>query len=84
MLEPLCGGIGHGRSGGTDYNDIAIGEISQIVDVSDVPLIDYVTNTEATAGGGDREDDEAYRERIREAENRLSTAGRPKPTNTGP
>ena len=63
------------ESGGTDYNDIAIGEISQIVDVSDVPLIDYVTNTEATAGGGDREDDEAYRERIREAENRLSTAG---------
>lgn len=35
----------------------------------------YVTNTEATAGGGDREEDEAYRERIREAENRLSTAG---------
>ena len=63
------------ESGGTEYNDIAIGEISQIVDVSDVPLIDYVTNTEATAGGGDREDDEAYRERIREAENRLSTAG---------
>lgn len=29
----------------------------------------------ATAGGGDREEDEAYRERIREAENRLSTAG---------
>lgn len=61
--------------GGTEYNNIGIGELSQVVDVSDVPLIDYVTNTEATAGGGDREDDEAYRERIREAENRLSTAG---------
>lgn len=63
------------ESGGNDYNDIPAGEISQIVDISDIPLIDYVTNTTATAGGGDREDDEAYRERIREAENRLSTAG---------
>ena len=63
------------ESGGNGYNDIPAGEISQIVDVSDIPLIDYVTNTEATGGGGDREDDEAYRERIREAENRLSTAG---------
>lgn len=63
------------ESGGNDYNDIPAGEISQIVDVSDIPLIDYVTNTEATGGGGDREDDESYRERIREAENRLSVAG---------
>ena len=63
------------ETGGTEYNNIEIGEISKIVDVSDVPLIDYVTNTEATAGGGDRENDETYRERIREAENRLSTAG---------
>lgn len=63
------------EGGGTDYNDIAPGEISAIVDVSEIPLIDYVTNTTATAGGGDREGDEAYRERIREAENRLSTAG---------
>lgn len=63
------------ENGGKEYNDIPIGEIAQIVDVSDVPLIDYVTNTEVTAGGGDREDDESYRERIREAENKLSTAG---------
>lgn len=63
------------EQGGASYNNMAIGEISQIVDVSDVPLIDYVTNTEPTGGGGDREDDEAYRERIRQAENRLSTAG---------
>ena len=61
--------------GGEDYNDIAPGAISRIVDVSEVPLIDYVTNTNATEGGGDEEGDEAYRERIREAENRLSTAG---------
>lgn len=63
------------ENGGSDYNDVPIGGISQIVDVSDVPLIDYVTNTEATTGGGDREDDETYRQRIREAENKLSTAG---------
>lgn len=63
------------ESGGTDYNDIAPGEISNIVDVSEIPLIDNVTNIDATTGGGDREQDEPYRERIREAENRLSTAG---------
>lgn len=63
------------ENGGTEYNDIAPGELSNIVDVSEVPLIDYVTNTEATKGGGDMEGDEPYRERIREAENRLSTAG---------
>ena len=63
------------ENGGEEYNDIAPGGINTIVDVSDVPLIDYVTNIDATAGGGDEEGDEAYRERIREAENRLSTAG---------
>lgn len=63
------------ESGGVDYNDIAPGAIDKIVDVSEVPLIDYVTNLDETAGGGDQEGDEAYRERIREAENRLSTAG---------
>lgn len=51
------------------------GEISEIVDVSDVPLLDGVTNLTITEGGGDREEDEPYRERIREAENKLSTAG---------
>lgn len=63
------------ENGGAEYNDVAPGELANIVDVSDVPLIDYVTNTEVTEGGGDQEGDEAYRERIREAENRLSTAG---------
>lgn len=63
------------ESGGTEYNDLPPGSITQIVDVSDVPLIDYVSNVEPSVGGGDVEDDEAYRERIREAENRLSTAG---------
>lgn len=63
------------ENGGSEYNDIAPGELANIVDVSEVPLIDYVSNTEITEGGGDIEGDEAYRERIREAENRLSTAG---------
>ena len=63
------------EEGGTDYNDIDEGEISEIVDVSDVPLLDGVTNLTITEGGGDREEDEPYRERIREAENKLSTAG---------
>lgn len=61
--------------GGAQYNDIAPGGINQIVDVSEVPMIDYVANIDATEGGGDEEGDEAYRERIREAEHRLSTAG---------
>ena len=63
------------ENGGEEYNDIAPGGITNIVDVSDVPLIDYVTNTEETTGGANEEGDEPYRERIREAENRLSTAG---------
>ena len=63
------------ENGGAEYNDIAHGELSNIVDVSDVPLIDYVSNIRATTGGGDREGDEPYRERIRTAENKLSTAG---------
>ena len=60
---------------GTEYNNIAIDELSQIVDVSDVPLIDHVKNIKPTAGGNDCEGDEEYRERIRQAENKLSTAG---------
>lgn len=61
--------------GGNDYNDIAAGEIKNIVDVSEIPMIDYVANLDITHGGGDSETDDAYRERIRSAENALSTAG---------
>lgn len=61
--------------GGAQYNDITIGEIVNIVDASDIPLIDYVSNIEITSKGGDQEDDESYRERIRQAENSISTAG---------
>lgn len=63
------------ENGGEDYNDIAPGEITTIVDVSDVPLLDSVSNITASSGGGDIEDDDTYRERIRESENRFSTAG---------
>lgn len=63
------------EKGGAEYNDVAPGDLTNIVDVSEVPLLDYVTNTTAAEGGGDQETDDAYRERIREAENRLSTAG---------
>lgn len=63
------------EEGGSEYNGIEPGEIANIVDVSEVPMIDSVGNITETAGGGDREDDETYRERIREAENKLSTAG---------
>lgn len=63
------------EKGGAEYNDVAPGDLANIVDVSEVPLLDYVTNTTAAEGGGDKETDDAYRERIREAENRLSTAG---------
>ena len=61
--------------GGSDYNGIAPNEICRIIDVSQVPLIDAVANLTETDGGGDIEDDDNYRERIREAENKLSTAG---------
>lgn len=63
------------EQGGEEYNDIAPGVINKIVDVSEVPLIDFVSNTEPTDGGAGEESDESYRERIREAENSLSTAG---------
>lgn len=63
------------EKGGAEYNDIAPSTLDTIVDVSDVPLIDYVSNITATDGGGDEEGDETLRERIRVAENRLSTAG---------
>lgn len=63
------------EKGGSDYNGIAPGEIATIIDISDAALIDTVRNITETTGGGDIESDETYRERIREAENALSTAG---------
>jgi len=60
---------------GSEYNGILAGGLNAVVDVSVVPLIDSVTNTTSTSGGGNAEDDDTYRERIRVSENALSTAG---------
>lgn len=66
--------------GGTAYNGYGIGTIATIVDV--IPYVASVTNLDATHGGDDGEPqdsggegDERYRERIRLAPAKLSTAG---------
>lgn len=59
--------------GGSSYNDIDIGAINVLVDL--VPYIDTVSNIEKPYGGGDEEDDESLRERIRLTPAESSTAG---------
>lgn len=59
--------------GGSEFNDIPIGAINALVDMT--AYIDTVSNIEVTAGGGDEEDDDSLRERIRVAPSKLSTAG---------
>ena len=61
--------------GGDSYNNIPVGEINTLVDLSKAPLIDRVENTTTTTGGSDQESDEAYRDRIRSSPDSLSTAG---------
>lgn len=63
------------ENSGTEYNGIFPGGLNTIVDISNVPLIDSVSNRFSTSGGADPESDEAFRERIRVSENKLSTAG---------
>ena len=63
------------ESGGEEGNNIGVGEINTIVDISQIPLVDGVTNTTASAGGVDEESDDAYRERIRNSGDSISTAG---------
>ena len=63
------------ENSGTEYNGIFPGGLNTIVDISGVPLIDAVSNKFTTSGGADPENDEAFRERIRVSENKLSTAG---------
>lgn len=58
--------------GGSQYNGIEEGKITTIVDKSEIPLIDHVTNLVETYGGGNIEPDETFRERIRTAENATS------------
>lgn len=66
---------GIATEGGSDYNGIQAGGITEIVDTYLAPQVSAVTNTTETSGGTDAEDDNSYRERIRSADNALSTAG---------
>lgn len=58
---------------GAAGNGYVIGEINQIVDP--VAYVPTVTNTTATAGGCDTEEDDPYRQRIRLGIARFSVAG---------
>lgn len=67
-------------SGGAAYNGYGVGAIATITDL--IPYVAGVTNTEETHGGDDGEPqdsggegDERYRERVRLAPAKLSTAG---------
>ncbi len=59
--------------GGTSFNGYAPGTLTTIVDP--IIYVDSVTNITETSGGDDKESDAAYRERIRTAPSKLSTAG---------
>lgn len=58
---------------GENGNGYAAGEIKRIVDVQ--PFLLSMTNTTTSEGGSDREDDEHYRIRIREAVEGFTCAG---------
>lgn len=58
--------------GGSQFNGIEAGELNVLVDTAEVPQVSEVKNLTITMGGGNIEDDDTYRERIRTAENRLS------------
>ena len=59
--------------GGSEYNEYLKDSIQMMVDM--VPCIKSVTNIEKTRGGTDEESDEKYRERIKLATSKFSTAG---------
>lgn len=63
------------ENSGENYNGIIVDTITSIIDISRIPTIDSVTNITESSGGKDGENDEPFRERIRESENKLSTAG---------
>lgn len=58
---------------GTKGNGYAPGTITTLVDP--IPYVASVTNTTESEGGADREEDDAYRDRIQQAPERFSTAG---------
>lgn len=54
-------------------NGISVGQINRLVDP--IPYVQSVSNTEVTAGGKEKEDNESYRNRIYEAPAGFSIAG---------
>jgi len=58
---------------GTIGNGYDINTVKNIVD--NVPYVAKITNITATEGGAERESDEAYRERIHEAPEKIPTTG---------
>lgn len=58
---------------GINGNGVAIGSLKEQVDP--LPYVDSVRNTNISSGGADQEDDDTYRERIKEAPERFSNAG---------
>ena len=60
-------------AGGGDSNSIPVGAINIMVDL--LAYIDGVQNLDVTSGGGDVESDDAFRDRIRAAINKTTTAG---------
>lgn len=58
---------------GAKFNGYAPGQIKNIVDP--VPYVASVTNIDTSSGGSDTEDDDHYRDRIRQAPESYSTAG---------
>ncbi|OPJ63677.1 baseplate assembly protein [Clostridium chromiireducens] len=59
--------------GGTIGNDFIAGQLNVLSDP--LPWIESVVNTDVSQGGTDKEDDESYRERIRESPEGFSVAG---------
>ena len=60
---------------GAEYNDIQIGEINTVVDLYNVPLVPDVSNISVTSGGDDAQSDPVFREVVRIASNKTTTAG---------
>ncbi len=58
---------------GTKGNGFSIGTLNKLVDP--LPFVGSVSNTTISAGGGDMEADDSYRERIHEAPESFSDAG---------
>jgi phage-related baseplate assembly protein len=65
--------IAESTQGGEKYNGFVSGQINIIVDP--VPFVTSVTNIDTSAGGSDKESDDAYRERQRIAPASFSVAG---------